>query len=293
MAWVLSLISIVLALTGVKNYLTGTFMGDVTVERIRGYEAALTSNPNDLALMLNIILPLSIALLLLERRTGRRLVLLAAIALSVGGVVLTFSRGGFVTLAAMSLMYLWKFRRRAERRLVYAAFLVALACVPLLPGVYVERITTITDISTDPTGSAEARWRDLRAAVGYVLRHPVVGAGIGSDQLALNEERGSYWSSVHNAYLQYAVDLGLPGLVLFMLIMLGCLRRLRDAERLAVRERGQAALLHCVQGMQVSLGAFAVAAIFHPVAYNFYFYYLAGLSLGLSTAAGPSITSSP
>ena len=112
-----------------------------------------------------------------------------------------------------------------------------------------------------------------------------MGAGIGSDQLALNEERGPSWSSVHNAYLQYAVDLGLPGLVLFMLILIGCFRCLRAAERLALRERGQTALLDFVQGMQVSLGAFATAALFHPIAYNFYFYYMAGLALGLSAVA--------
>jgi len=122
-AWALSLMSMPLAMTGIHNYFTGAFLqhGAGQLTRIQGYEAGLTSNPNDLALMLNLILPLSGALLLTERRGGRRFILLVALAVTVVGIVLTFSRGGFVTLAAIGLMYLWKFRRRPERRWLYAA----------------------------------------------------------------------------------------------------------------------------------------------------------------------------
>jgi len=38
------------------------------------------------------------------------------------------------------------------------------------------------------------------------------------------------------------------------------------------------------EGIQVSLAVFAVAALFHPVAYHFYFYYMAGLALAARAA---------
>ena len=38
------------------------------------------------------------------------------------------------------------------------------------------------------------------------------------------------------------------------------------------------------EGIQVSLFAFAIAALFHPVAYHFYFYYIAGLALAARAA---------
>jgi putative inorganic carbon (HCO3(-)) transporter len=292
-AWVLALMSIPLSLTGVNNYVTGTFLqsGDVALHRIRGYEAGMTANPNDLALMLNLVLPLTVALLLTERGPFCRVVLLGAIASSILAIVLTFSRAGFVTLASIGLVYLWQFRRRTERRWVYLALLLALACVPLLPGTYGDRIATMTDATADATGSSEARWRDTGAALSFILKHPIVGAGIGSDQLALNAERGAAWGGLHNVYLQYALELGIPGLVFFLLILFGCLRRLRAIRLQFTFAARTPDLIHFAQGIEVTLYAFAVGALFHPVAYHFYFYYMAGLALGLSTGPGRPLTS--
>ena len=41
--------------------------------------------------------------------------------------------------------------------------------------------------------------------------------------------------------------------------------------------------LHFAQGIQISLLTFAVAAVFHPSAYQFYFYYFCGLAVALRT----------
>jgi hypothetical protein len=39
-------------------------------------------------------------------------------------------------------------------------------------------------------------------------------------------------------------------------------------------------LVHLAAALRVSLLAFALAALFHPVGYEFYFYYLGGLAVG-------------
>ena len=53
---VLSLAGAPLALTAILNYRAGVFMeGATAVKRITGYDAPLTQNPNDLALMLNLL----------------------------------------------------------------------------------------------------------------------------------------------------------------------------------------------------------------------------------------------
>src|SRR5439155_17091139 len=112
--------------------------------------------------------------------------------------------------------------RSPKRAWGVAVLAVLLACLPLLPASYWHRLATITDIESDETGSAQARRDGYLGALRFVLTHPVVGAGIGADVLALNEQIGPTWSVVHNVYLQYGVDLGLPGLGLFWALFAIC-----------------------------------------------------------------------
>jgi len=275
-AWGLALMSVPIAMTAFVNFLSGRHLQGS--ERIVGYDAPLTSNPNDLALTLNLIIPFTLALVGTVRRPSLRIVLFAFIAVNIVGVILTFSRGGFITLAVILAITIVKLVRSRRRAWGIALFAVLLLGVPFLPGSYWLRLTTITDIESDETGSAQARLASTLGALRFVLVHPVVGAGIGSDVLALNEEIGSRWSAVHNVYLQYAVDLGLPGLGLFLALFATCFAAASAARSGVGEGRDAHSLAQFAQATMLSLIAFGVAGFFHPVAYNFYFYYLAGLA---------------
>ena len=279
-AWALSLMAIPMACTGISNYLSGEFIEGGAGNRILGYEGALTENPNDLALMLNLIIPFAIALLWVHRSPFSRLLLLAVIGLSVAAIVVTLSRGGFVTMAALWFFYMWKLGRRGKAGWPLAALLVALFCMPLLPHGYISRLGTITNIETDETFSAQGRWEGMAAGARFVTQHPLLGDGIGMNMLALNDMLGPRWSVVHNAYLEYAMDLGLPGLTLYLALLLGAIR---SAGLVCERSAGIPTLRDLFflgEGLQASLVAFAVGAFFAPVGYHFYFYYLAGLAVG-------------
>jgi putative inorganic carbon (HCO3(-)) transporter len=288
-AWTLSLTVIPLALTGIRNFLSGAFVPEAApsaVKRIVGYDAPLTENPNDLALMLNLILPLAVALLLIHRGRVARLLLVGVVLVGVVAVIVTFSRAGFLTLATIIALYCWRLSTRSKRGWAVGVLVLSLAAAPLLPSSYLDRLGTITSIESDPTGSAQARWSDMIAAASFVLEHPIAGAGVGMNVLALNEERGPAWKMVHNVYLQLAVDLGLPGLILFLLLLVWSIRNVGLVRRLAAGAPGARDLFHLAEGLQISLVAFAVAALFHPVAYNFYFYDLAGVAVALQAVSG-------
>jgi O-antigen ligase len=100
----------------------------------------------------------------------------------------------------------------------------------------------------------------------------------------MNDERGrSTWRRIHNAYLQYGVDLGLPGLLLFAWLHVMCFRSARAVERRAAGDPALRQLGYLAAGVQVALVAFGVSALFHPIAYQFYFFSVAGLAVALKT----------
>jgi putative inorganic carbon (HCO3(-)) transporter len=275
-AWLTGL-SVPMAYTGVTQFLSGEFLATGT-RRIEGFEAALTHNPNDLALMLNLLLPLGLALMMHARTQPIRLLLAGIVLLQLAGIVLTFSRSGFVTLAVVVMLQLYRLARRGRLAVAAALVMALLLAVPLLPVGYLDRLSTIVDTNADQTGSAQARWSDMAAAAGYIARNPIIGAGLGMDILALNEVRGPLWTQVHDVYLQYGVDLGLPGLVLFTLLLASAIRSAARARSDAAR-KGRPDIAAVADAIWVSLVAFAVAAVFYPVGYHFYFYYFAGLAV--------------
>ncbi len=289
--WTLALCSMPLALMAVKHYFDGEFLrtGVENLKRISGY-TGLSGNPNDLALTLNLIIPVTGVLMFTSRSTLARLAAAAILLVSVPAVILTFSRAGFLTLGAIVLLSLIFMAKRHAPKTAAAVVVCALAATPMMPSGYLDRLSTITDIEADKTGSAQGRWADFQVAGTVIAENPLVGVGMGQDILALNEARGrETWRSVHNAYLEYAVDLGLPGLALFLWLQFASFRSARAVERRTARQPMFRDLTTFACGVQIALAAFAVAAFFHPIAYQFYFFCVAGLAVAVKNACRDEI----
>jgi probable O-glycosylation ligase (exosortase A-associated) len=288
-AWVLAFCSIPLAATALDNYRSGVFvtLASSSVQRIAGYVggSGLAGNPNDLALMLNLLMPITGALLVITRRPWLKVVAGCALLLSVAAVIATFSRAGFLTLAVIAVMSLVAMARRRAAGTALLLVFLAVGALFVMPEGYVARLSTITDIEADTTGSAQGRWTDYKVSIDYIQRHPITGAGLGQDLLALNEARGeATWRSVHNAFLQIAVDLGLPGLVLLLALLVTSFANARFVRKRSASEPELQPLALLAHGVQISLVAFVVASFFHPIAYQFYFFCLAGLAVALVNA---------
>jgi len=113
----------------------------------------MTSNPNDLALILNIIIPLALASS--SSRDGQCCAPCCSPA-SVcrpSRVIVTFSRAGFLSLATILGVFGWTMSRRPERGWAYAALTLGVAALPLLPGNYLNAFVDLTNIERDATGS--------------------------------------------------------------------------------------------------------------------------------------------
>jgi putative inorganic carbon (HCO3(-)) transporter len=284
-AWTLSLCSIPLALTTINNYRSGVYVTAEhnVVQRIAGYlgGSGLAGNPNDMALMLNLLIPITGALFVTSKSTLARLVTGTTLVLSAGAIVLTFSRAGFITLAVIGVLAMVAMVRRGALITALGLVFAIVVALAVMPQQYYERLSTITNIEADVTGSAQGRWDDWKLSVDYISQHPLTGAGLGQDLLALNSLRGhETWRSVHNAYLQAAVDLGIPGVSILIALLAASFQNARRVRKTAERN-GFFDLAMFAQGLSISLAAFTIAAFFHPIAYQFYFFCLAGLAVAL------------
>jgi O-antigen ligase len=259
--------------------------------RIYGYDSPLAANPNDLALILNLILALSIGLFFAAVRPLAKFCLIGVIVLLVGGVISTFSRGGFLTLSTIAI--LWFIKRARQRGPV--VFLWVLVAVPLvaiaLPAGYEHRLHSILDPSTDATGSSTARWDSIVLAWNAILAHPLLGVGLGQHGLAFRDATGGWdWAIVHNVFLEIGADLGIPALLIYLgaiwylfKALKQCLKKVKRS--LVKKSRETRELAAMGDGIQIALVAFLVAAFFHPVAYHVYFFYVAGFSVAYQAIA--------
>lgn len=262
--------------------------------RVQG-TGGLFGNPNDMALNMVALLPLAVALALRADR-GRlwlRMGALVGVPALAAAIIFSKSRGGTVGLLAMLGVLIYQMRRL---RPGIAAMVVAagLATLPMLPESFTERMSSIFNPDEDPTGSREARKRLLREGYQTFLENWTVGIGAGQFQNYRPEERDEPWRETHNAVLQVAAEMGVGGLVVFLVIIgsgfvaayraAAALRKLRRQRRPRGPDPGRARrepLELYAAAMAASLTGWFVAAMFASVAYYWTLYLVLGLAVAL------------
>lgn len=78
-------------------------------------------------------------------------------------------------------------------------------------------------------GSAVARLLTILFALNYIVNHPLIGIGMGNYKYAQpgadTDTSGASFASAHNTYLELGVELGLPGLIIFLMILYSFLKQ--------------------------------------------------------------------
>ncbi|PJI94723.1 O-antigen ligase-like membrane protein [Luteimicrobium subarcticum] len=169
--------------------------------------------------------PLAAALLtflLLEvYRRGRRTYVLAAAALALAGVVLSYSRSGYLVLAAGGLFYLLSARDLGARlRLVGAGVLAFVALVSLgLGRAYFDRGLSSFDLAGSGNDVRIGLWhRSVEQWLGSGL---LVGQYTGMASNVTRNLGDTTVGVVESGFFQQLLSFGLLGVVLFYALMLG------------------------------------------------------------------------
>jgi len=143
------------------------------------------------------------------------------IALVVGVIVLSQSRGAYLAVI-LSAVALASFRWRR----LFFVLILAIICVTVLLFYYGKPFAALELISTDSAlGGAEFRIDVWSNSLFAISDFSFTGIGIGTFNQVVPEfypfayVNGAYAHHAHNLYLQIALDMGLPGLIAYLLLI--------------------------------------------------------------------------
>jgi len=267
-----------LALDGIRAF--HTTVGRGAQEGLSGRLGGFLGDANDFGLAINMFLPYAYFLLFAARKTWVKVALATSIGVSAVALMFTFSRGAFLTLAALVLYFVVKSPKRAVGLSVGAA--LALAALLVMPPSYWERIHTIGEGT--PDGSVQGRLWAWEAGWKMALDQPVLGMGPGNFRTGYGrfykpEAAGdagwepNRWTAAHSSYFQAMGEMGFVGFGLLGFLVVYCWtsqsaiqKRLRDHDDLDDDGRFSLAMAHATQASLLAflVGAAFLGAIYYP-----------------------------
>ncbi len=249
---------------------------------VEGYRAAgalagIFGNPNDLALAMNVLLPIAVGLVLSRPGPLFKLLYLVCVALLGVTSVLTYSRAGLLTMAIAGTFFLVKLSRRYP-----AAWGVGALAAAVLFASSPGRVFTIFDAAggnATAAESASARWGLVMRSIEVAGANPVrwlVGVGIDNFHIVSHKELVN-----HNSYLQVFNEIGLPAMVFYILFLASVFKITASITNRYRKVRGYRQIWLTAAAIQTSLVAYLVGSFFASVAYLWYVYYPAAFAVCL------------
>jgi O-antigen ligase len=225
---------------------SGLSLTTLATPRARSFLSGLGMHANEISLLLNGALALSLFSMRGAQGT-QRLLLAICVALFSSAVVLTFSRGGFLGLAVVYVAFLL---HANSPRSALAALLLAALVLLLIPDAAVERATegiAAGNGSAITAGRHDAIWPHV---IPLILDAPLLGGGLMSILWSPPAKSGLLSAAqAHNAYLGLLMDMGIVGATMVWAFMFWAWRELRAASH----EAPEAFYRHFFAGAAVTI----------------------------------------
>lgn len=240
---------------------------------------------NTLALATLMTLPLMNYLRLQSKNVWVRRGMVAATAISVVSILGSYSRGGFVALAALGMA--WWFRSKKKLLYPIAAAIVIIPAIFLMPQEYFDRLGTIGESDTD--NSFQGRMLAWQVAWDYARDHFPFGAGFAGTQeppIFNYYIPGVKSHAAHSIFFEVLGDNGFPGFVIYVSILI---LAFVNCARVRRRTRGdpELAWAYDLAGMiQLTLFVFCVGGAALSMAYYDIFFICVGLLPALRELVG-------
>jgi O-antigen ligase len=240
-----------------------------------------TGDPNYYASSALVVLPLAYVWFQTDRRRFWKLAALGTLLLMLAGLGLTASRGGLLGLAVMLLFMVARERKQRLRNLAIAA--LAVAVLSLVPHGPVDRL--LHPGYGDENG-VEARLNSWTMGLKMVRDHPLAGVGLAqfAPTVLRYDPQVTKAYIAHNTYLEYAAELGIPALLVFLFLLGATFLTLGRIRRLARRSR-ETVIYNFAGAMQAGLVGFAVSSFFLSAEYQKVFWFLVFMTVPLQEIA--------
>ncbi len=262
-------------------------------DRVRGSNRSggPFGKPNRYAQIMLVLAPLGLFQFWSEQKRSRRLLLALATILTFSGVLLTYSRGAFITMVIMILLLLL-FRYVKVRQLFVTLALVGGLMVVAAPG-YFARIETIRGVAglfspsaeVRPDGTTRGRLTEMLAAFLAFLDHPVLGVGPAqytpyySAKYQDNPDIAFRFLGrrrrAHILYFELAAETGIFGIGTFMAIVMLVMYRLWTVRRRTIGQNPGFANL--VTSLWFGMIAYLGTAVFLHLSYQRYYWFIVAL----------------
>lgn len=187
---------------------------------ISGRVVSTFENPNVLSEYLIMCIPIILAAVILANTPKRRFALICSLAASTVCLVYTWSRGAWLGFLIGVILFMLMYSKKT-----LALLIVCSASIPFLPALLpsniVERFLSIGNMSD---GSTIYRTNVWRSTFELIKDHWRSGIGIGEEAFAkvyslyalLGVENAPH---SHNLYMQILVELGIAGLIAFIVLI--------------------------------------------------------------------------
>lgn len=178
------------------------------------------NDPNNLAAL--IILPLSFALERIFNKSDYKILDTMGVIIILFGILLTGSRGAFLAIILSFIITMWILRKNIRVKKAITMFVslgvLTILIYLILPSDLFERLFQLSSYTDDFVryGSRTDIWLNIYNNILPDL--PFLGYGSGNSQYILfnfyNELKAT-----HNTYLTFVIDLGIFGIVLFLMFL--------------------------------------------------------------------------
>lgn len=283
MSFTVGLISI---LTFKAGFVPLTGPGTAYMEgRLTSFFGGLGRDTNEFASFMLLMFPIPVYMVMKKKGSLiKQISLFSATMVYALCVLLTGSRGTLLAMIVVLFILVIDFRKSVFI-LIFVLMITALGTYQLSDEI-MERIFVLKSPKTmmqDPT--AKSRIREMEYSLEIIKSYPLTGVGIGNYRsakmyfLGVAPDTTAAEIVSHNAFLQVGTEIGLPGMILLILIVIYTYRDFIYSERLLVSREGSNSLYILGKGLRIGFIGFVMALMFLPHYTNALFYFWIALAV--------------